>query len=321
MHYQPDVLLPSVYLITNHVAPAYEGVELGLGGQVLNKALKDVSGASAAELSRLWNKYGDAGDVAFEAKSTVRTLMPAPPLTLAFVYSTLVRIAGMKGQGVTQQKSALVQKVLVAAYVLALPSLLAVCMLRCEGHRKGEEMRYIMRTFVSHLRIGAVRLTVTAAIARAFCLTRADGREEVELAASEGELRSRAKGKKRARSDSEEADVGSYWIPVAERKGFKVLAKTKKEGKDDLGRLAIMVTLERAEALVREVQSPASSSVRRYSSYKAQVYVRHPNYSHIIPALLDVGLDGLAEAVPLAVGTPLSPMLGEITRDLGDVRL
>lgn len=37
------------------------------------------------------------------------------------------------------------------------------------------------------------------------------------------------------------------------------------------------------------------------------------------PALLEEGLEGLRERVPLAVGTPLSPMLGQITRDLGDV--
>ena len=36
--------------------------------------------------------------------------------------------------------------------------------------------------------------------------------------------------------------------------------------------------------------------------------------------MLEVGLDGLEEAVPLAVGTPLSNMLGQITRNLEDVQ-
>ena len=58
VHYQPECLLSAVYLITNHVAPAYEGVELGLGSQVLTKALKDVSGISSKELSKLWNQHG-----------------------------------------------------------------------------------------------------------------------------------------------------------------------------------------------------------------------------------------------------------------------
>lgn len=74
--YQPEVLLSAVYLITNHVAPAYEGVELGLGSQVLSKALKDSSGRSSKELGKLWNTYGDMGDVAFHAKSSVVSLLP-----------------------------------------------------------------------------------------------------------------------------------------------------------------------------------------------------------------------------------------------------
>jgi len=75
--YQPEVLLSAVYLITNHVAPAYEGVELGLGSQVLSKALKDSSGRSSKELGKLWNTYGDMGDVAFHAKSSVvRNFLP-----------------------------------------------------------------------------------------------------------------------------------------------------------------------------------------------------------------------------------------------------
>ena len=50
IYHQPNALLSAVYLITNHIAPAYEGVELGIGSQVLSKALKDVSGSTAKEL-------------------------------------------------------------------------------------------------------------------------------------------------------------------------------------------------------------------------------------------------------------------------------
>lgn len=65
-----NTLTPCLPLqITNHVAPAYEGVELGIGGQVLGKALKAVSGTTQKELKLLWNQHGDFGDVAFHAKS------------------------------------------------------------------------------------------------------------------------------------------------------------------------------------------------------------------------------------------------------------
>jgi DNA ligase-1 len=54
--YQPEALVEAIYLITNHVAPSYEGVELGIGGQILNKAIKEVSGISAKEMKSLWNQ-------------------------------------------------------------------------------------------------------------------------------------------------------------------------------------------------------------------------------------------------------------------------
>lgn len=142
---------------------------------------------------------------------------------------------------------------------------------------KGEEVRFLVRTLVAHLRIGAVRLTVTASLARAFCLIRPDKLEEGA------------------------GGVDPFYITPEERTGVKAVAKTAKEGKDDPKRLELMNRLARAESLVREV------------------YVRHPNYDNIVPALLSVGLSGLSEAIPLQVGTPLSPMLGQITRDLGDV--
>lgn len=187
----------------------------------------------------------------------VRTLFASQPLTIASLYGNLVTLTGLKGSGTVNKKADIVQRMLVAA--------------------KGEEVRFLVRTLVSHLRIGAVRLTVTASLARAFCLIPPNKLE-----------------------DHQEA-IDPYYISTNEREGLRALAKTVKEGKDDPKRLELMERLAKAEGLVREI------------------YVRHPNYDNIVPALLSVGLSGLSDAIPLQVGTPLSPMLGQITRDLGDV--
>lgn len=42
-------------------------------------------------------------------------------------------------------------------------------------------------------------------------------------------------------------------------------------------------------------------------------------YDHISTALLSSGLECLSALVPLTIGIPLSPMLGSITRSLGEV--
>lgn len=53
-HHDRSNLLPSIYLISNSLAPSYDGVELGLGGAIVNKVVKDVTGASSQKLKSLW---------------------------------------------------------------------------------------------------------------------------------------------------------------------------------------------------------------------------------------------------------------------------
>lgn len=49
-------------------------------------------------------------------------------------------------------------------------------------------------------------------------------------------------------------------------------------------------------------------------------FARHPNYNDLIPALLEVGVcDELLLRCGLSLHIPLRPMLGNITRDLGDM--
>ena len=144
-------LLPSLYLLSNCLSPPYSPLELGIGSSVISKAIQHVSGLSPSALRRLYNSSGDPGDVAFEAKSNVRTLIPHPPLLITAVYDSLLKVANSKGQGAAKQKQAIVEKLLVAA--------------------KGEESRYLVRTLSLNLRVGAVRTSILTALARALVLT------------------------------------------------------------------------------------------------------------------------------------------------------
>ncbi|GBC10680.1 hypothetical protein RclHR1_09810014 [Rhizophagus clarus] len=152
IYHDPESVLPTVWLSSNAIAPSYEGIELGIGSQILSKAITSVSGVSSKTLKQYYDKYGDWGDVAYTAKVSVRTLMEPKPLTIGKVFNTLCSISKLKGAGVVDQKTDLVKKLLISC--------------------KGEEIKYLTRTLVQNLRIGAVKTTCLIALAHAFCLTR-----------------------------------------------------------------------------------------------------------------------------------------------------
>lgn len=153
----PTSLLPAVWLATNSISPPYISLELGLGGSAISKALKQICGLDGRALKIIYDKYGDPGDVAFEAKKKQSfTLRKPKPLTIKGVYQSLVKIANSSGQGSVEQKQRIVDRLLQDA-------------------RGGEESRYIVRTLCQHLRIGAVKTTMLIALSRAFLLSRPTG--------------------------------------------------------------------------------------------------------------------------------------------------
>lgn len=146
----PASILPAVWLATNSISPPYDELELGLGGSAISKALKKIYGLNSQGLKTLYDKHGDAGDVAFEAKKRQSfTLVKPKPLKIKGVYQSLMKIATSKGSGSQEVKQRVVEKLL-------------------QDGRGAEESRYIVRTLVQNLRIGAVKTTMLIALARAF---------------------------------------------------------------------------------------------------------------------------------------------------------
>jgi len=235
----PSTLLPTVWLATNAISPPYIDLELGLGGSAISKALKKVCGLDNAGLKVLNNKYGDAGDVAFEAKKKQSfTLRKPKPLTIKSVFESLVKIANSKGHGSVENKQRIVERLVQDA-------------------RGAEESRYIVRTLVQHLRIGAVKTTMLIALSRAFMLSKPPG------------------------ADFEIRDQ-------------KDMAKLKKEELTEI--------YNKNEEIVKAC------------------FARRPNYNDLIPVLLEIGVcEELLVRCGLALHIPLRPMLGSITRDMGEM--
>ncbi|KAL2831064.1 ATP-dependent DNA ligase [Aspergillus cavernicola] len=152
----PSSVLPAVWLATNAISPPYHELELGLGGSSISKAFKKIYGLNSQGLKTLYDKLGDAGDVAFEAKKRQSfTLVKPKPLSIKGVYQSLTKIAISKGSGSQESKQRIVEKLL-------------------QDTRGAEESRYIVRTLVQNLRIGAVKTTMLIALARAFLYSKPD---------------------------------------------------------------------------------------------------------------------------------------------------
>lgn len=150
----PSSLIPAVWLATGSISPPYIDLELGLGGSSISKALQKVYGLNSQGLKALYNKHGDPGDVAFEAKKKQSfTLVKPKPLRIKGVYQSLMKIATSKGAGSQDTKQRIIERLLQDA-------------------RGAEESRYIVRTLVKNLRIGAVKTTMLIALSRAFLFSK-----------------------------------------------------------------------------------------------------------------------------------------------------
>eukprot|EP00730_Choanoeca_flexa_P006137 TRINITY_DN12092_c0_g1_i2.p1 TRINITY_DN12092_c0_g1~~TRINITY_DN12092_c0_g1_i2.p1 ORF type:complete len:1489 (+),score=272.53 TRINITY_DN12092_c0_g1_i2:30-4496(+) len=146
---QPDAeaLLATVYLTTNHLAPSYKGVELGIGERLVAGVVAEASGRKAERMREDYKETGDLGDVAARALKSQRALFKPKPLTIKGVFKALHSIAGSKGKGSQAAKRAIVHKLIIA----------------CDG----PEARFIVRTLIANLRTGAVGLTIHTAIGHA----------------------------------------------------------------------------------------------------------------------------------------------------------
>ena len=196
-------------------------------------------GLDSAALKALYDKHGDAGDVAFEAKKRQSfTLRRPKPLSIKGVFQSLVKIANSRGNGSQEFKQRIVERLL-------------------QDTQGAEESRYMVRTLVQHLRIGAVKTTMLIALSRAFLLSHPPG----------------TTFSIRSQSD---------------------LIKLKKEQLAEI--------YARGEELVKAC------------------FARRPNYNDLVPCLLQIGIsDELLLRCGLAMHIPLRPMLGSITRDLGEM--
>eukprot|EP00092_Neocalanus_flemingeri_P021031 GFUD01022785.1.p1 GENE.GFUD01022785.1~~GFUD01022785.1.p1 ORF type:complete len:1006 (-),score=309.99 GFUD01022785.1:132-3149(-) len=147
----PSDLLPSVYMTLNRLAPAWEGVELGIGDTILMKAIAASCGRSVAQIKTDSGKLGDLGLVAEQSRGGQRTMFQPAILTVQSVFGKLQEIAKITGGASGSKKVDMIQALLVAC--------------------RGSEARYLIRTLAGKLRIGMAEQSVLQALAQAVVQT------------------------------------------------------------------------------------------------------------------------------------------------------
>lgn len=143
----PEDLLPSVYMTLNRLAPAWEGLELGIGETLLMKAIASTTGRSVAQIKADAGKCGDLGLVAETSRGGQRTMFQPAILTVKKVFDTLKEVANMTGNSCGNKKVEKIQSLLVAC--------------------RGSEARYLIRSLAGKLRIGMAEQSILQALAQA----------------------------------------------------------------------------------------------------------------------------------------------------------
>jgi len=147
----PKILTEVIYLCINEYAPTYEGLELGIGDQVIMKALAESTGRNMKDLKADYVEEGDLGKVALKSRSNQKTMFPPPPLDTKGVFDKLKKIAKTSGNKAQGEKVRVMQGLFVSA--------------------KGPECKFVVRHLQGKMRMGLAEQTVISALGRALAFT------------------------------------------------------------------------------------------------------------------------------------------------------
>ena len=156
-----NILNEIVLLFQGIVYPAYAQIELGVATQMMIKAIAKASGYSIGKVESMFKKTGDLGSAADECvKAKKQTNLLKRKLTVEHVFENLQNIATITGSGSQERKLNLIAELIISS--------------------QPNEARYIVRTILTELRVGAAEGIMRDAIVKAFLVNEKSSKEEIE---------------------------------------------------------------------------------------------------------------------------------------------
>lgn len=355
---KPEDLEAIVYLASNAVAPAYEGLELGIGDALLVKAICESTGRNKNAVDEDYRREGDLGAVALASRASQKTLSftaKPKPLSASYVLEQFRLITKTKGDKSQQRKIDIIKSM----------------MIRCQGN----EAKYIVRSLQGKLRIGTASTTVLVSLAQAFSQTKTP--QVLQMMASDNvkvDVEDDGDNDKNDKNDNDDDDdddmvIGNDGDEVKDAKDDKVKNKGDDDGQGGVTGVngdgsaakegnaktsdsnsngaAVTETMELAEShpsnqaaneklaemisAIQQKEAPEAKKLRtaQHLSKDARnelsvaavkrAFSECPSLSVLVHALLTRPLYQLSHSCHLVPGVPISPMLAKPTKAIGEV--
>lgn len=159
----PEEALPKVVLLLQgRVFPSYSPYELGIATQMMIKSISKATGFSTDQVEEKFKKTGDLGLSAEQCiKSKKQVSLLRKKLTVDHIFENLQKLATITGEGSQERKLNLISELLISS--------------------QPTEARYIVRTILGELRVGAAEGIIRDAIVKAFLVnehTTKEGKEK-----------------------------------------------------------------------------------------------------------------------------------------------
>lgn len=266
----PEDLISVLYLAMNKLAPAHEGIELGVGDSLLIRAVAEACGMTEGRVKELYKRSGDLAEVAQQNKQRQMPLLRPRSLLAKEVYQTFYNIAKMKGSSVMQRRLDIIKRLLTDA--------------------KGPEVNFIIRALQQKMRIGLAESSVLTAMGYASVLHFLGAKRAVQLPTEQlqAALQLGASGLSRVYAEVPSLDVV---MPAVMRHGWMILIPDSTVGRTCGGELSIRPCLPVRPQLAsptngvtmifQRFQGKRFTSEYKYDGERAQIHYDQHKGFHI----------------------------------------